>query len=224
MKKKFHINWFYVAITLLFALGLYALIMYFVALGNPAAYNWRLDYLKPGEAVDAYLHTSEAIIHLIFLIGSLVFFIALFCDLLLRKKSSHILLVEIGVVWTLAYYASRSVECFGKGSVHILTGLIYLGSFAASLIAGIFYFKKALDGDNLTMYWIFLIVALVLGYFAAAGDNSYSILSAYSHSGDFTYWFSYASSRIMIGVFALSSAVNVVSDFAPEEEAAPAIN
>ena len=199
MKKKFRIPWLHLILGLLFLIGGYALTMYFVALGNPAKYNWRADYLQ-GEAIDAYLHTPEAIVHLVFLIGSIGFFLALFFDLLFRKKASHILLVELGTLWTLAYYLVRSITSFQIGSVHVLTGLIYLSS-----------------------YWVFLIASLVLGYFASAGNNSYSILSAYSHNGDFTYWFSYASSRLMIGVFALCAYVNLHFDFCAEEEAPKAI-
>ena len=222
MKKKFRSPWLHLILGLLFLIGGYALTMYFVALGNPAKYNWRADYLQ-GEAIDAYLHTPEAIVHLVFLIGSIGFFLALFFDLLFRKKASHILLVELGTLWTLAYYLARSITSFQIGSVHVLTGLIYLAAFLTSAVMGILFFKKALDGDNLSSYWVFLIASLVLGYFASAGNNSYSILSAYSHNGDFTYWFSYASSRLMIGVFALCAYVNLHFDFCAEEEAPKAI-
>ncbi|MDD6801894.1 MAG: hypothetical protein PUE65_04990 [Mollicutes bacterium] len=224
MKKKFHFNWYYFICILVSALCLIPLINYGIASSDPAARNWRLDYLRPGEAVDAYLHSGETKIALAFSIIALIFFLAFLADLLLRKKASHIALVETSTLAVIAYEITRMVYCFQKGSVNIMVGITYCVALLGSIGCVYFYFKKALDGDNLWPYWVCFIVSAAAFFFAGATKDSYSILNAYSHFnasnhiGDFEYWMGYGASRLMFILLCFGCLVNLHFDFCPETE------
>ena len=90
MEKKKKIDLKVILVSILLVLTLIPLINEFLAFGNPAKYNPRIDYLEPGDAVDAYLHTGENIITITFLGIVIAFFVVILLDLLLRKKSSHV--------------------------------------------------------------------------------------------------------------------------------------
>ncbi len=223
MKKKLHLPWVAIVSLLLCLLCVIPFINYFVALSDPTAKNWRLAYLEKNEAVDAYLHSSATTIALIFSGIALVFFLAFGLDLLLRKKASHIALVEASSLAVLAYEITRAAYCFKLGSVNILVGIFYCVAMLGTLGTIYFYFKKALDGDNLWPYWACFIVSGAFFFFASATKDSYSILNAYSHFnssngiGDFEYWIGYGASRLMFLLLCLSCIVNFHFDFLPKE-------
>lgn len=215
-KKKFHVNWFYVAIAFALLGAVFAFSQYFMAISDPARFNWKLEYLQPGQPVDEYLHKGDVVIALVFYVLVSLFFVYMLLDLLFRKKSSHILAVEIGTGLVLAYEIARACYAISLGSVHIVVGLLYLGAAIGTIGTMVLFAKKALDGDHLTAYWVFFLVSALLFYFAGSSDNSYSILNAYSHNGDFSFWFGYGASRLMFIALLLSGFVNLVSDFCPE--------
>lgn len=216
MNKKFHINWYYVVLALGFVIALVGFIYFGLASADPAGYNWKLEYLRPDEAVDAYLHEGDVILSMVFYVFSAAFFILMFLDLFFRKKSSHILAVEIGTLIVLAYEIAFASYAFVQGSVNIVTGLIYLMAAIGTVGTMILYAKKAFDGDHLGAYWVFFLVSSVMFFFGCAGDNSYSILNAYSHNGDFSYWFGFGASRLVFIILLLTGFVNLFHDYCPE--------
>lgn len=220
MKKKINLPWIAILSGIFAILCLIPFINYFRALGDPASFNWRLEYLS-GEAEDAYLHTSATNIALVFSGIALVFFAGYIVDLLLRKKASHIALVEASTIAVLAYEITRAVYCFSLGSVNIIVAIFYLAAIVGTLGSLYFFFKKALDGDNLWPYWACFIFGAAFLFFGGATKDSYSILNAYSHFnssngiGDFEYWIGYGASRLIFLLYCLTCLINVHFDFIP---------
>ncbi len=220
MKKKIHLPWIAIASLLLCLVCFAPFINYLVALSDPAGKNWRLEYLQD-EAVDAYLHSSGTAIALVFSGVALLFFLGFGLDLLFRKKASHIALVEASTIAVLAYEITRAIYCIKLGSVNIIVAIFYIVAMLGTLGTIYFYFKKALDGDNLWPYWACFIVSAAFFFFGGATKDSYSILNAYSHFnanngvGDFEYWVGYGASRLMFLLLCLGCLVNAHFDFVP---------
>ena len=151
------------------------------------------------------------------ILGSMAF---LLLDLLLRKKASHIAAVLVACAVSFAYCLAMGIYRFALGSVNVLTGILYgLAALGVAASAALF-FKKALDGDNLTAYWACFAFAAIFLVFGGAGDKSFSILNAYSHNGDFNFWMGYLSSRLVVVLFLVAGYVNQRYDYCPEEKLA----
>ncbi len=218
MKKKTR----FVLVSVIYGVLLALLVPVFVyallAFANPAKYNYRLAYLQQGEAVDAYLHTGEYAIALVFL-GLL--FVGLGLGLLswiFRRKSTQISLSVLLSLIAFAYCLSRAVYCFQDGGTSAIPGIMYiLGSLG---IAGsiVFFVKKTLDGDCSWPYYLCLIWGAAFLFVASATKYSYSILNALGHQGDVVYWGSYGISRIVLLSYALSAYLNLSLDYEPEQK------
>ena len=209
-------NWFYFAIGVTLLLYVPFFVNYIGALIDPAAHNYRINNLK-GEAVDAYLKTAEINISAIFATLGFLFLVYLLLELILKKKSAHIVPVMIGTVLMIAYTIARIIYCFDKGSTSIVVGIFYLAALIAEIGAGYFFLKKAWDGDNLWPYWACFIAAMAFFAFGSATSSSYSIFNMNNHNGDLTYWMGFATTRYYLIIFALCCAVNAKSDYDPEE-------
>ena len=217
MKKKTRFDWICIVLALGIVLCLVGFLYYGLALGDPERFNWRRDYLN-GEAMDAYLHTGDMVIAVTFfglILGSMAF---LLLDLLLRKKASHIAAVLVACAVSFAYCLAMGIYRFALGSVNVLTGILYALAALGVAASTALFFKKALDGDNLTAYWACFAFATIFLVFGGAGDKSFSILNAYSHNGDFNFWMGYLSSRLVVVLFLIAGYVNQRYDYCPEEK------
>lgn len=218
MEKKKKIDLKVILVGILLILTLIPLINEFLAFGNPAKYNPRIDYLEPGVAVDAYLHTGENIITITFLGIVIAFFVVILLDLLLRKKSSHVLICFLGGLLASSYALARAIYCLKVGSISTVVGIVYLISFLLLLVTSVLFVKKSFDGDCGSLYYTFLLIGGILFYFASATSSSYSVLNAYSRQGDVIYWCGYAVSRFYLLLLALMAYTNLSSDYFPAVE------
>lgn len=215
MKRKTRFDWICIILGIGIVLCLIGFLYYGLALADPEKFNWRRDYLN-GEAMDAYLHTGDMVIAVTFfglILGSMAF---LLLDLLLRKKASHIAAVLLACAVSLGYCIAMGAYRFVLGSVNIIVGLLYMAAAVATIGSALLFFKKTMDGDNLTAYWAFFAAAAIFLVFGGAGDKSFSILNAYSHSGDFNFWMGYLSSRLIVALFLVAGYVNQRYDYCPE--------
>ena len=149
MTRKTRFDWICIVLALGIVLCLVGFLYYGLALGDPERFNWRRDYLN-GEAMDAYLHTGDMVIAVTFfglILGSMAF---LLLDLLLRKKASHIAAVLVACAVSFAYCLAMGIYRFALGSVNVLTGILYALAALGVAASTALFFKKAMDGDNLT--------------------------------------------------------------------------
>ncbi len=201
-----------ILLALLIPVFVYALL----AFSNPAKYNYRIAYLQQGEAVDAYLHTGEYAVALVFL-GLL--FVGLALGLLcwiLRRKSTQIAVSVLLSLIAFAYCLSRAAYCFHDGSTSAIPGIMYILSSLGIAGSIVFFVKKTLDGDCSWPYYLCLIWGAAFLFAASATKYSYSILNALGHQGDVVYWGSYLISRIALLSYALSAYLNLSLDYEPE--------
>ena len=152
-----------------------------VAFSDPAAHNYRIERLKAGETVDAYLHTSENIISLVFMGVLLAYLIGYLLLVVFSKNSMHLLMTLLGNGIFVAYVLTRVIYCFQAGSTSIIVAIFYLGSLLAALFMFYEFAKRGLDGDALLPYYVAAIICFGLFFFASATKSSYSLLNAYSH-------------------------------------------
>ena len=210
--------WLIIITSILLALHLPIFIYAALAFSNPAAYNYRRDYLDESELAD-YLSTSEYRIALIFAAILFVFLIIFLLDLIFRKKSTHIATVLAGVGIAFALALTRSIWCFVQGGINIVVGVINILAVIGLAACLYFYFKKAMDGDSNFLYMVSLFVALAGMMFGCMTQHSYSVLNALGHQGDVVYWSCYGVTRLTILTFALLSFINKTSDYDPDAEA-----
>lgn len=200
---------------------------------DPEAHNYLIERLKEGDAVDAYLYTTENIISLIWM-AVLAVYLAVFLVFVIKKKNAmHLTMLVIGMCLFAGYTLTRLIFCYSKGSTSIIVGLFYTVSFIASLGMIYFVFKRGIDGDATLPYYVFGIVCFATFFFASATKSSYSLLNAFSHIttiidnqetmashtiADVVYWGGYATTRL----FALSYAFIIFgnSNFAYNEDKA----
>lgn len=226
MKKKFKIDIKVILTSILLLLTLFPLIGQIVAFVNPAAHNPQYDYLENKddmEEVSRYLHTSENNISLWFLGIAIVFFVLILLDLILRKKSSHVLICFVGAILAAIYSLVRSIYCIQAGSISVVAGVTYAISSICFVVLSAFFVKKSWDGDCGVWYYVFLIVGGLLFFFSSATSSSYSILNAYSHSNDVVYWTGYAVSRFYLLLIILLTFINISCDYFPSNEDEPTI-
>lgn len=204
----------------LLALMLPIFIYAILAFSNPAAYNYRIDYLQPGDDPAGYLHTGEYALSLIFLA---LLFVGLVLGLLhwiFRKKSTHLVVSLLLGAIAISYGIARSVYCFGKGGTSCLPAILYIIS-AISIAGSMFFFvKKTLDGDCSWPYYACLIVGAALLFVASCMKYSYSILNAMGHQNDIVYWGSYGVSRLVLLSYLLGGWLNLSLDYDPTPEQA----
>ena len=210
--------WLIIFTSILLALHLPIFIFAALAFSDPAAYNYRRDYLNEDELAD-YLSTSEYRIALIFSAILFFFLIALLLDLIFRKKSTHIALVLVGVGIGLALSLTRVIWCFSEGGINIVVGVINIIAVIGLGACLFFYFKKTRDGDSNFLYSLSLFVALAGLMFGCMTQHSYSVLNALGHQGDVVYWSCYGVTRLTILTFALRTFINKTSDFDPDAPA-----
>ncbi len=200
-----------VLIALMVPIFIYAIL----AFANPAAYNYRIDYLQPGDDPAGYLHTGEYALSLTFL-GLL--FLGLVLGLLhwiFRKKSTHLVISLLLALLAVSYGIARAVYCFGKGGTSCLPGILYILS-ALSIAASMFFFvKKTLDGDCSWPYYTCLILGAAFLFVASCMKYSYSILNAMGHQNDIVYWGSYGVSRLILLAYLLGGWLNLSLDYDP---------
>lgn len=220
MKKSKRFIPVIVAYGVLMALLLPIFVYAMLAFANPSKYNYRLDYLQAGEAVDGYLHTGEYALSLVFLA---LLFVGLALGLLswiFRRKSTQIAVSLLLGLIALAYCLSRSVYCFKQGSTSSIPAVFYLIGAIGILGSMVFYVKKTLDGDCSWPYYVCVIVGAAFLFLASCTKYSYSILNALGHQGDVVYWGSYGVSRIALLSFLLGTYLNLSLDYEPSSEKA----
>ena len=201
-----------VLLVLLLPIFVYAILAY----SNPAKYNYRLDYLQAGEAVDGYLHTGEYALTLVFL-GLL--FAGLTLGLLswiFRRKSTQIAVSCLLSVIAFSYCLARSVYCFGLGGTNSIPAIFYLIGALGIACSLVFFVKKTLDGDCSWLYYVSVILGAAFLFLASCTKYSYSILNALGHQGDVVYWGSYGVSRIALLSYLLGAYLNLSLDYEPE--------
>ncbi|HAS55967.1 MAG TPA: hypothetical protein DCR94_01650 [Firmicutes bacterium] len=223
MKKKFKFDIKIILTSILLLLTLIPLFSQIAAFADPAGHNPMFDYLSDIEKADMnvvkkFLFTNENIISLTFLAIIMGFFILVLLDLIIRKKSTHILICFFGAILASAYALTRSIYCFQTGSISLVSGFTYAVSSICFLVLSIFFIKKTFDGDCGIWYYILLIVGGLLFFFSSATSSSYSILNAYSHSNDVVYWTGYAVSRFYLLLIALLAFINISCDYFPSNE------
>lgn len=179
---------------------------------DPAAHNYQIDYLEPGEPVDGYLHTGESMMTMVFAGLLVVLMIALVLDLQLRKKSSHVFVTMLVLTLVFGYVLGLGIFDFVVKD-DMLSGIV--GILAAALVAACaaLYFKKTLDGDCKLPYFVFFILAALIVY--AISVSNYNLLDAFNHQGDVVFWCGYATSRAFLLAFLLITWVNHGSDYEP---------
>ena len=211
-------NW----IIALVALGLLLLLCFpivlteILAFGNPAKYNYRIEYLNPGDPVDAYLHTFQNYVILITVPIVAAFFLGFLFALLFNKKSSYIIAVFIGNLLFAGFALLRAIYCFHVGSTSTTVGIFYLLSLLGALGTLYFFPKRALDGDSKWPYYACLLWASIFFLFASATKSSYSLLNANGHVGDIVYWGGYGATRLYLLMYLLCVFVNMNFVFDPE--------
>lgn len=200
-----------VLLGLLVPIFVYALL----AFSNPPAYNYRIDYLEPGDDPAGYLHTGEYGLSLVFL-GLL--FVGLLLGLLhwiFRKKSTQLIISLLLGLIACGYAIARSVYCFGKGGTSSLPAILYIVSALAMGASLYFFVKKTLDGDCSWPYYTCLIVGAALLFVASCMKYSYSVLNAMGHQNDIVYWGSYGISRLVLLSYLLGGWLNLNLDYDP---------
>ncbi len=205
-------------ISALLALLLPVFIYAILAFSDPAAYNYRIDYLQADEAVDLYLHTGEYGLTIVFGIILFLFLLLTLLDWIFRKKSTHIacslLLAGLGA----AYGIARAVYCFKVGGTSTFPGILYLVSALAIFLSMFFFAKKTLDGDSSWPYLASLIVGAACLFVASCTKYTYSILNAMGHQGDVVYWGSYGVSRLILLAYIMAAFFNLKLDYEPKQK------
>lgn len=181
------------------------------AYADPAGHNYRLDYLPEGEAVDAYLHTGEAFLFLVFGITIAVFLFLFILDTFFRKRSSHVGIVALGTLLLSAFCLGRAILNFKLEET--VTGVIDIIAAVSMLITLFFFVKKSLDGDCVVWYYVSVILSGFLFYFCII--SNYNILDCFSHSGDVIFWCGYAVTRYYLLTYLLLVWVNHHHDYEP---------
>ena len=206
---------------------IFLILMFFldqlIAFIDPAGHNYMIERLKEGEAVDAYLHTPENIISLIWM-AVLIVYLAVFLVLVIKQKNTmHVLMLIIGMTLFCGYTLTRLIFCYAKGSTSIIVGMFYTVSFVCSVIMIYLVYRRGIDGDATTPYYVFGIIAFAAYFFACATKSSYSLLNAFAHITNITsttytedqqeiisshtildavYWGGYATTRLYALTFA----------------------
>ncbi|MBO5528066.1 MAG: hypothetical protein J6A47_01940 [Bacilli bacterium] len=214
--KKRKIPWFAIVAFLLAALLLPFFITLIQAFIDPAAHNYRLEYLRDGEAVDAYLHTSEYTIEIIFSSLLFVFLILFGLDLLLRKNTSRIAPIVIGMGVVICFSLTRVIWCFTSGGMNVVVGVLNILAVIGGIGSLFFFVKKSFDGDCHWPYYLCIVLTVAGFVFGSATQHSYSVLNALGHQGDVVYWGGYSITRLTFLTYILLTFVNLKSDFDPE--------
>ena len=207
-----------------------------IAFANPEAHNYMIERLKPGDAVDGYLHTAENTISLIWMGILLVYLIVFLVMVIIRKNSLHLAMLVLGMTLFSGYTLTRLIYCYGKGSTSIIVGIFYTASFVCSVMMIYHVFKRGLDGDATTPYYVFAIIAFATFFFASATKSSYSLLNAFSHITtivdaqdemgnvtashtilDAVYWGGYATTRLFALTFAFVIFGNTTFDYSTDK-------
>lgn len=212
--KRHKIPWLIIILGILAALHLPIFIFAFLAFSNPPAYNYRRDYLDESEWGN-YLQESEYHIAIIFAIILFAFLLFFLLSVILRKRSTRILPVMVGGVVIFAFFLTRVIWCFTQGGIHIVVGVINVIAVIGVALSLYFFFRRHLDGDNRTGYYVALIIALAGMIFGSMTQHSYSVLNALGHQGDVVYWSSYGITRLMILTYAVLAFVNHKTDYDP---------
>ena len=199
---------------------------------DPEKYNYMIERLVEGEAVDGYLHTVENVISLVWMGILLVYLVVFLVMVIIRKNSIHLAMLLLGNGLFAGYTLTRVIFCYGQGSTSIIVGIFYTVAFLASLVMFYGIFRRGLDGDALRFYYIAAIVCFGFYFFASATKSSYSLLNAFGHMTtiidnqdtmashtilDVVYWGGYATSRLFALLFAFVIFGNMNFDFRPEE-------
>ena len=198
---------------------------------DPASFNYRIERLTPEEAVDAYLHTKENIISLVFMTILLVYLASFLVAVWVRRNSLHLAMIVIGQVLFVTYTVVRLVYCYSLGSTSIIVGMFYTVSAIAGVVMIYEFIKRGLDGDSLLPYTIAAIICFGTYFFASATKSSYSLLNSFAHISeiiddintrashsvpDLVYFGGYATTRLFALTFALLVYGNNNFEFTPE--------
>lgn len=199
---------------------------------DPEKYNYMIERLTIDVPVDAYLHTAENVISLVWMAILIVYLITFLALVIIKKNSIHLVMLLIGNALFSGYTLTRMIFCYGEGSTSIIVGIFYTIAFLASLVMFYGILRRGLDGDALRFYYVAAIVCFAAFFFASATKSSYSLLNAFSHMTtiidnqetmeshtvlDVVYWGGYATTRLFILTFAFIIFGNMNFDFRPEE-------
>lgn len=215
MNQKRKIPWLTIVSGVLAALLTPIFIFAMLAFSNPAAYNYRRDYLEESELAD-YLSTSEYRIALIFAGILFVFLLFLLLYSIFKKRSTRILPTMIGLMIIFAFFLTRVIWCFSQGGINIVVGVLNIVGVIGIAGSGYFFFLRHLDGDNKAPYYVFVIIAVVGMMFGSMTQHSYSVLNALGHQGDVVYWSCYGVTRLMILTYAVLAFTNSKTEYEPK--------
>ncbi len=198
---------------------------------DPAKYNYMIERLTSDIPVDAYLHTTENIISLVWMSLLVVYLIVFLVFVIVSKNSMHLVLLLIGNCLFAGYTLTRVIFCFNAGSTSIIVGIFYLIAFLADLVMFYGILRRSLDGDALRFYYVAAIICFAAYFFASATKSSYSLLNAFGHMAtiidnqetmashtvlDVVFWGGYATTRLFALTFAFILFGNMNFTFRPE--------